>query len=148
MARDTCAGVQPTPSNRSTSAGSCGSNIPDPTEIVITASASTGRMTRMGVAAEPELSRGLGSIMFAHPYRLSCLISVGSEAPGDTPQMAATALASRSRTCPATACSPTLSIACIEATGSTALTSTPPSTARRMTLHGSIAPTRGSIPMA
>ena len=36
----------------------------------------------------------------------------------------------------------------IEATGSTAETSVPPSTSRRMTLQGSMAPTRGSSAMA
>ncbi len=35
-----------------------------------------------------------------------------------------------------------------DATGTTALTSTPPSTLRRMTLQGSISPTLGTIPIA
>lgn len=63
-------------------------------------------------------------------------------------QIASTAFARRSRTWPATAVSSAFSIACIDATGSMALTSTPPSTWRRITLQGSIAPTRGSIPIA
>lgn len=63
-------------------------------------------------------------------------------------QIASTAFARRLRTSPATAVSSAFSMACIDATGSMALTSTPPSTSRRITLQGSIAPTRGSIPMA
>ena len=67
---------------------------------------------------------------------------------GSGSQIAATALAKSSRTWPATACRAELLIACIEASGSIALTSTPPVTSRRMTLHGNIAPTRGSNPIA
>ena len=150
--RDTSASVLTAPSNRSIRAGSCGNTIPNPTEIVNTANIRTGsirmgKMTRTGMAAELGLSRGLTSVMRAHPscWRIRFRSSRGS---GNTSQMAATARARRSRTWPATACSGSLSIACIEATGSIALTSTPPSTARRMTLQGSMAPTRGSIPIA
>lgn len=62
-------------------------------------------------------------------------------------QIAATALASMSLTWPATALRASLSIAAIEAWGSIADTSTPPSTSRRITLQGSIAPTFGSCPI-
>lgn len=64
------------------------------------------------------------------------------------PQMAAMTAVKRLRTWLATVCSCGLSIACMEATGSTALTSTPSFTSRRITLQGNMAPTRGSIAMA
>ena len=60
--------------------------------------------------------------------------------------IAPTAFARRSRTSPATAISSAFSIACIDATGLIALTSMPPSTSRRMTLQGSIAPEPGADP--
>lgn len=80
-----------------------------------------------------------------HPLIRMCCPSPWDRQAGQT---AAMALASRSRTWPATACSAGFSMACIDATGSIALTSTPPSIARRITLQGNMAPTLGSIPMA
>ena len=78
----------------------------------------------------------LTNVPFAASCRMQC------------DQAASTALRSMSRTSPATSWSCWLSMACMDATGSMALTSVPPSTSRRITLQGSIAPTRGSIPMA
>ena len=62
--------------------------------------------------------------------------------------MAPTASERSLRTSPATAFSSALSIALMEATGSTALTSTSSPTYRKITLQGSMAPTRGSRPIA